>query len=85
MVAERVIALQGKCLAKNAIKDKLSGRFIALDGPDGCGKSTQVKLLGEWLEDSGVSHRLLRDPGTTTIGEKIRQVLLNVQHASMTT
>lgn len=72
-------------LAGNSIKDGLAGKFIVLDGPDGCGKTTQVKLLGQWLQQNGVGCRLLRDPGTTVIGEKIRQVLLDVEHASMAT
>jgi dTMP kinase len=72
-------------LAGDTIKERLRGKFIVLDGPDGCGKSTQVKLLGRWLDDNGIDCCLLRDPGGTVIGEKIRQVLLNVEHASMTT
>lgn len=67
------------------IKSNLRGKFIVLDGPDGCGKSTQVKLLGQWLEKSGVDCLTLRDPGTTVIGEKIRQVLLSVEHSELTT
>ncbi|MFA5784855.1 MAG: dTMP kinase [Phycisphaerae bacterium] len=67
------------------LKTNLQGKFIVLDGPDGCGKSTQVKLLGQWLEKSGVDCLLLRDPGTTVIGEKIRQVLLSVEHSELTT
>jgi dTMP kinase len=74
-----------KKLADNTIKGKLAGKFIVLDGPDGCGKSTQVELLGQWLGENGVSYKLLRDPGTTAIGEKIRQVLLSVEHSTMTT
>jgi dTMP kinase len=72
-------------LADGTIKSRLAGKFIVLDGPDGCGKSTQVKLFGQWLKKNVVSHELLRDPGTTAIGEKIRQVLLSVEHSAMTT
>ena len=74
-----------KDLAENTIKDRLAGKFIVLDGPDGCGKSTQVKLLAGWMNENDVGCRILRDPGTTAIGEKIRQVLLDVEHAAMTT
>lgn len=72
-------------LASNSIQDRLAGKFIVLDGPDGCGKTTQVKLLGQWLEKKGIDCRLLRDPGATAIGEKIRQVLLSVEHSAMRT
>lgn len=59
------------------------GKFIVLDGPDGCGKSTQSGLLGEALGKRGVEVVGFRDPGTTIIGEKIRQILLNPEHDSM--
>jgi len=54
------------------LKDKFSGKFIVLDGPDGCGKSTQAKLLAEWLQEQGVSTAGFRDPVDTDIGEKRR-------------
>jgi len=65
--------------------NKLSNKFIVLDGPDGCGKSTQAKLLAEWLQEQGVAVESFRDPGDTAIGEKIRQILLNPEHLSMST
>lgn len=67
------------------MESKLAGKFIVLDGPDGCGKSTQAKLLGEWLERQGVPTETFRDPGDTAIGEKIRQILLNPEHIAMST
>lgn len=63
----------------------LDGRFIVLDGPDGCGKSTQVRLLAQWVEDRGVATAGFRDPGTTVIGEKVRDILLSPAHKAMTT
>ncbi|MHC4489817.1 MAG: dTMP kinase [Planctomycetota bacterium] len=65
------------------LKDKFAGKFIVLDGPDGCGKSTQTKLLAEWLQDQSVAVESFRDPGDTAIGEKIRQILLNPEHLAM--
>ena len=65
------------------LKDKLAGKFIVLDGPDGCGKSTQSKMLTERLKGQGVRVENFRDPGTTAIGEKIREILLNPEHAAM--
>ena len=67
------------------MKNKFSGKFIVLDGPDGCGKSTQCELLGQQLSKAGVEVIMLRDPGTTAIGEKIRQVLLNPENVAMST
>jgi dTMP kinase len=64
---------------------KILGQFIALDGPDGCGKSTQVKLLVDCLAKQGVDVVSFREPGATAIGEKIRQILLNPEHIAMTT
>ena len=63
---------------------KLSGKFIVLDGPDGCGKSTQSKLLSEWIKAQGITVASFRDPGTTHIGEKIRDILLDTAHEKMT-
>ena len=65
--------------------DAFSGKFIVLDGPDGCGKSTQSRLLTEWLNGQGVATASFRDPGTTVIGEKIRDILLSPAHEAMTT
>jgi len=65
--------------------EKLSGKFIVLDGPDGCGKSTQAELLTKWLSEQGVPTSRFRDPGDTAIGEKIREILLNPEHLSMNT
>ncbi len=67
------------------IKGKLTGKFIALDGPDGCGKSTQVKLLVDWLAKQGIDVVSFREPGATAIGEKIRDILLNPEHKAMDT
>lgn len=57
--------------------DQLRGRFLAFDGPDGAGKSTQRDLLAKQLEAHGIPHICCRDPGGTAIGERIRSVLLD--------
>jgi len=67
------------------VKEKMSGRFIVLDGPDGCGKTTQTELLADWLKEQGVEVVTFREPGGTAIGEKIRQILLNPNHIAMDT
>jgi len=55
---------------------RLSGKFIVFDGPDGCGKTTQLKMLIARLEAEGLKVRRLREPGGTPIGEHIRELLL---------
>ena len=61
----------------------LRGKFIVFDGNEGCGKSTQAKHVSEKLIAKGLEVLLVRDPGTTRIGEQIRQVLLNPDHTEM--
>ena len=65
------------------MENKLVRKFVVLDGPDGCGKSTQAKLLAEWAKQQGSQVAALRDPGATAIGEKIRRILLNPEHIAM--
>jgi dTMP kinase len=50
--------------------------FISLDGIDGTGKSTQCRLLIEWLNASGIAAIGCADPGGTTLGDQLRQILL---------
>jgi dTMP kinase len=50
--------------------------FFSFDGIDGVGKSTQVNLLADRLRDRGFEVVVCRDPGTTSLGEQIRTVLL---------
>jgi dTMP kinase len=70
-------------LSKSTLQKKMAGKFIVLDGPDGCGKSTQTKLLADYLTGQGVEVLSMRDPGSTAIGEKIRHILLSPEHESM--
>ncbi|MEA1882397.1 MAG: dTMP kinase, partial [Candidatus Marinimicrobia bacterium] len=53
------------------------GKLITFEGIDGCGKSTQVKMLVETMNRSGVKTILVREPGGTTISEEIRDILLH--------
>jgi dTMP kinase len=61
----------------------LRGKFIVFDGNEGCGKSTQARMLLAALEKSGVPSLLVRDPGATRIGELIRRILLDPQNTDM--
>jgi len=54
----------------------LAGKFIVFDGLDGCGKTTQLDFLEEILTKNGITVRRVRDPGGTSIGEQIREILL---------
>lgn len=59
------------------------GLFISIEGPDGSGKSTQIRLLKEFLNENKIETILTREPGGTIIGEKIRQIILDKQHTEM--
>ena len=52
-------------------------KLITFEGIEGVGKSTQINLLLEWLTTKGFSTKLLREPGSTDFGEKIRNLLLS--------
>lgn len=51
------------------------GRFVTLEGPEGAGKSTQLRLLVEWLRGRGVEPVVTREPGGTATGDRIREAL----------
>jgi dTMP kinase len=51
--------------------------FLSLDGIDGVGKSTQLRLLVEWLQGQGRRVVTCRDPGSTPLGESLRELLLH--------
>lgn len=53
------------------------GLFITFEGADGCGKTTQLKLLSEYLQKKGREVLLTREPGAKGLGEKVREILLN--------
>ncbi|MED5426541.1 MAG: dTMP kinase [Candidatus Neomarinimicrobiota bacterium] len=57
--------------------------FISFEGIDGCGKSTQVKILLERLDQEGIDSTLVREPGGTHISEEIREVLLTNRDDTM--
>jgi dTMP kinase len=58
-------------------------RFVTLEGPEGSGKTTQIRLLREYLRSQGIPVLITREPGGTSIGEQIRQVLHDPQNTAM--
>jgi len=54
-----------------------TGVFVCFEGGDGSGKSTQSRLLREWLEGEGYAVRLTFEPGDTEVGRKVRQIVLS--------
>lgn len=59
------------------------GKFITFEGCDGCGKSTQLKLLSKYLDEQGIAHIFTREPGGGKISEAIREILLNGKNSEM--
>lgn len=51
--------------------------FLTFDGVDGVGKSTQLRLLCDWLREQGRTVVACRDPGSTPLGERVREILLH--------
>lgn len=58
------------------MKEEYPGSFVTLEGPEGAGKTTQVKLLAKELERLEIPHLVTRDPGGTALGKQIRRILL---------
>ena len=55
------------------------GLFITFEGADGCGKTTQIRLLDEYLRAKGKTTILTREPGAKGLGVKLREILLNYE------
>src|SRR5437899_12141633 len=60
------------------------GRFVSFEGIEGCGKTTQIALLSEYLIKYSIAHTITREPGGTAVGEGIRKVLLNSETIRLT-
>jgi dTMP kinase len=60
------------------------GKFITFEGCDGCGKSTQLKMMSEYLSQEGIAHIFTREPGGGKISEAIREILLSGKNSEMT-
>jgi len=61
----------------------MSGLFITFEGPDGCGKSTQVAPLADYLRSKGRVVYTTREPGGTEISDQVRQIIMAMKNTSM--
>lgn len=61
----------------------MSGLFITFEGPDGSGKTTQIRRLADYLEQSGYDVTLTREPGGTFISDSIRAILLDPANVAL--
>ena len=64
----------------STLADRLRGKFLVFDGPDGSGKSTQLSRFIPAAQAAGLTVCEVREPGGTHIGEEIRKVLLDAKH-----
>jgi len=60
------------------------GRFVSFEGIEGCGKTTQIALLSEYLKKHSIAHTITREPGGTAVGEGIRKILLHSETIHLT-
>ena len=60
------------------------GKFVSFEGIEGCGKTTQIALLSEYLKKRNIPHTITREPGGTAVGEGIRKILLNSETIHLT-
>jgi dTMP kinase len=61
----------------------MKGKFITFEGCEGSGKSTQLKLLSQKLDELGVDYILTREPGGSDVAEQIRNIILDGKNTSM--
>ncbi|MDH3353639.1 MAG: dTMP kinase, partial [Chromatiales bacterium] len=59
------------------------GKFITLEGSEGCGKTTNMAYIEKLLDDAKVELVVTREPGGTPLGETIREILLDRKQTSM--
>jgi dTMP kinase len=60
------------------------GRFVSFEGIEGCGKTTQIGLLSEYLKQRNIPFTVTREPGGTAVGEGIRKILLHSETIHLT-
>ena len=62
----------------------MKGKFVTFEGGEGVGKTTQLRLVRQYLEEKGVDAIFLREPGGNDISEKIRNIILDISNSAMT-
>lgn len=60
------------------------GRFVSFEGIEGCGKTTQISILSEYLKKRSIAHTITREPGGTAVGDGIRKIVLNSETIHLT-
>lgn len=61
----------------------MTSLFITLEGPDGCGKSTQIAPLADYLRSKGCTVFTTREPGGTVISDQVRQIIMAMKNTTM--
>ncbi len=62
---------------------KMKGKLITFEGIEGCGKTTQIKLLSDYLSKEGHDVSKYHEPGSTRVGAEIRRILLHPDHIEL--
>lgn len=62
----------------------MKGKFVTFEGCEGVGKSRQISMLKDYLEQSGIQYYFTREPGGTEISEQIRKIILDGKNTAMT-
>jgi dTMP kinase len=75
LLADIVSALRGDTTTRRRLRH--GGMFIAFEGGEGVGKTTQITLLAEWLRGRGLEVTETREPGATELGRKVREIVLH--------
>ncbi|GAA2844789.1 hypothetical protein GCM10010517_01090 [Streptosporangium fragile] len=82
IVADLIAAVRGERFVPETA-EQARGMFIAFEGGEGSGKTTQSRLLAIWLRDQGYDVVQTREPGSTKVGMRLRAILLDAVHQGL--